>query len=237
MIKIGNCGWSYLNAKNYFGESWEKQFKTKLQAYVKLFNLVEINSTFYRIPKVKTAEKWRKEADEINPEFEFTIKVSQIITHKDKFSSEKSFQAFTRMKEIANVLRAKILLFQSPASFRPTKENLEKVKNFFEKIKREDLILVWEVRWRDSWTPEIVKNFFSSLDINQCVDPLRQECFYYKDLLYYRLHGFGQPMYNYQFSDEELKKVAEKCKEKTYVLFNNGTCYEDALRFKGIITQ
>ena len=237
MIKIGNCGWSYLNAKNYFGESWEKQFKTKLQAYLKLFNLVEINSTFYRIPKVKTAEKWRKEADEINPEFEFTIKVSQIITHKDKFSSEKSFQAFTRMKEIANVLRAKILLFQSPASFRPTKENLEKVKNFFEKIKREDLILVWEVRWQDSWTPEIVKNFFSSLDINQCVDPLRQECFYYKDLLYYRLHGFGQPMYNYQFSDEELKKVAEKCKEKTYVLFNNGTCYEDALRFKGIITQ
>ena len=237
MIKIGNCGWSYLNAKNYFGESWEKQFKTKLQAYVKLFNLVEINSTFYRIPKVKTAEKWRKEADEINPEFEFTIKVSQIITHKDKFSSEKSFQAFTRMKEIANVLRAKILLFQSPTSFRPTKENLEKVKNFFEKIKREDLILVWGVRWRDSWTPEIVKNFFSSLDINQCVDPLRQECFYYKDLLYYRLHGFGQPMYNYQFSDEELKRVAEKCKEKTYVLFNNGTCYEDALRFKGIMTQ
>jgi uncharacterized protein YecE (DUF72 family) len=234
MIKVGCCGWGYLNCKQYFGEDWKEKFKSKLQAYAKLFQLVEINSTFYRIPKLTTAQKWREEVDAVNPNFEFTIKCSRMITHEDKFSSKTSIWAFDQIKEIAKALRAKILLFQTPASFKPTEENLKKVKKFFHDIDKEDFILVWEVRWQKDWTSEIVKDLFSELKLNQAVDPFRQDSFFIKDLFYYRLHGLGKPsMYRYKFSDEELKKLAKKVKElknDSYIFFNNFEMYEDALR-------
>lgn len=237
-ITVGNCGWGYLNPNGFFDFDWKERFKTKLQAYANLFDSVEVNSTFYRLPKVSTAEKWRKEADEVNRNFEFTVKVSQIITHLDKFSSEKSIQAFEQTKEIAKALRAKVLVFQSPGSFKPTEKNLEKVRKFFEKIDREEFILVWEVRWERDWGRDLVQQVFSDLQVNQCVDPLRQDCFFFKDILYYRLHGFGKPsMYNYRFSDEELRVLLEKCQSEkpVYVMFNNATCYEDAKRFEKIV--
>lgn len=234
MIKIGNCGWSYLNADNYFPQ-WEKKFASKLQVYAKLFELVEVNSTFYRIPKLSTAKKWREQADEVNEKFEFTVKVSQLVTHRNPFGKQ-AFWAFDRMKEIAGELRAKILLFQSPASFKPSKENIDKSKKFFGKIDREGLTLVWEVRWAKDWGEEVVKRLFPELEVNQCVDPFRQNCFYSKDLVYYRLHGFGRPsIYNYDFSERELKELADKVKKEkkpVYVLFNNTACYENGLKFK-----
>ncbi|MDI6825588.1 MAG: DUF72 domain-containing protein [Candidatus Aenigmarchaeota archaeon] len=240
-IKIGCCGWGYFSSKNYFGENWKERFKSVLQAYASKFNIVEVNSTFYRIPKLLTAQKWREEVDEINKDFEFTIKLSQIITHEDQFSSKTSIWAFNQMKQIARALRSKILLFQSAAGFKPTKENLEKVKKFFKNIDREDFILVWEVRWQKDWTPEIVKKLFFDLNVCQCVDPFRQDCFFTKDLFYYRLHGLGKPsMYNYKFSDEELKRLAEKVrgtKKETYVLFNNTQMYEDALKFEKFLEE
>jgi len=239
MIKVGCCGWNYLNAKEYFGENWKEKFKSKLQAYARLFNLVEINSTFYRTPKLTTAQKWREEVDSVNPNFEFTVKCSQIITHQDKFSSKASLLAFNQMKQIAKALRAKILLFQTPASFKPTRENLDGVKYFFKNIDREDFVLVWEVRWQKTWRKKIVEDLFSELGINQCVDLFRQDCFFAKDIFYYRLHGLGKPsMYRYKFSDEELKKLVKKVKrlkKDSYILFNNMEMYRDALRFTKIL--
>lgn len=231
--RIGNCGWSYMRVGD-FKNLTRRPFRTKLQAYAQVFDLVEVNSTFYRIPKLGTAEKWREEADQVNKDFEFTVKVSQIITHKDVFE-KSAFWAFEQMKEIARALRCRVLLFQSPASFKPSKENLEKARRFFRKIKGNGLTLVWEVRWAKDWTREIVKKLFGELEINQCVDPFRQGCFYSRDLVYYRLHGFGRPsMYNYNYSRKELGELAEKTKKEkkpVFVLFNNSYCYQNALDF------
>ncbi len=237
MIKIGNCGWSYLNAQDFFGTGWKERFRTKLQAYVSLFDTVEINSTFYRLPKTETAKKWREEADEINPDFEFTVKVSQIITHFDRFSSEKSLFAFKQIEKTAEALRAKVLLFQSPASFKPSEKNIEKVKRFFENIERR-FLFAWEVRWERDWNKETVSSLFSELKITHCVDPLRQECFHSEKMVYYRLHGFGKPsMYNYSFSEQEIQNIKEKIvsqNKPVYVFFNNADCYKNALELRKI---
>lgn len=240
MIKIGNCGWSYLDCKPYFGKGWKKSLDSKLQAYAKLFDLVEVNSTFYRIPKIETAQNWRQEVNKVNKKFEFTIKVSQIITHQAVFE-KSAYWAFDQIKEIAKALKAKVLLFQSPGSFKPTKQNIEKAKKFFDKIDREKLKLVWEVRWKKDWTEQITKKLFSELKLNQCIDPFRQDFFYSKDLVYFRLHGMGRPsMYNYNFSSQQLKELAQKVKKlkkSVYVLFNNVSCYGNALEFKEILKK
>ncbi len=237
VVKIGNCGWSYLKPKDFFDEVPEG---SKLEKYSHLYELVETNSTFYRIPKTSTAEKWRKQADKVNPEFEFTVKVSKVITHNCKFLPRGDW-AFERIKDVAKGMKSEVLLFQAPASFDPTEHNIDKLKDFFGRVDRERFKFAFEVRWADSWTEEIVNPLFQELELNQCIDPLRQDWFYAKDFAYFRLHGFGSPMYEYTFSDKELKKVAEFAKsldvKKVYVLFNNATCYQDAKRFEQILRE
>ncbi|MGC8924120.1 MAG: DUF72 domain-containing protein [Candidatus Micrarchaeia archaeon] len=224
-MKVGTCGWGYFPEKG-----------DRLRNYVRAgYSVVEVNSTFYRIPRESTAAKWREKVDEINSKFEFTVKVSKIITHLDKFSSQKSVDAFEQMKAVGKALRAKILIFQSPHSFRPTANNLKNADAFFSRIDRERFILGWEVRWKSEWTREIVSSLFKRLDIVHVVDPLRQDS-YNRKFGYYRLHGFGTPMmYNYTFSDEELRECISKIGMNSYVLFNNFTMYDDAKRFTQIL--
>jgi uncharacterized protein YecE (DUF72 family) len=61
-IKVGCCG-----------------FTVSQREYFKLFNHIEIQQTFYQLPRLQTAEKWRQIAP---TGFEFTIKAWQLITHE-----------------------------------------------------------------------------------------------------------------------------------------------------------
>src|SRR5512136_1873260 len=83
-LVIGCCGWSYLQEQEFHPLLTGKQ-STKLQAYAQLFDWVEVNSTFYRIPGITTAERWRQEASAINNRFQFAVKMYQGITHLDRF--------------------------------------------------------------------------------------------------------------------------------------------------------
>ncbi len=239
-VKIGCCGWGFFQAKNFFGNDWKTVFKSRLQAYAKLFNVVEVNSTFYKLPKLSTAENWRDQALSVNKNFEFTVKVFRGITHTHKFSSE-SFELFENVKKIAKALKSKILLFQTPASFKPSKHNVGLLEKFFLNIDRDGFIIVLEVRWHDTWKKQLVYKLFKKLDLEQSIDCLRQDFSFNKKLFYYRLHGFGKPMYNHKFSNQELKKIKTiivKNKKKgipSYVFFNNYYMYEDALTFKKML--
>ncbi len=232
-IKVGTCGWGFFKPAKF---TPKKKFSSNLQAYSSLFSLVEVNSTFYRIPKVKTAERWRKE---VSREFEFTVKCSKIVTHEDRFSTGRSIEAFERIEEVAKVLKAKIILLQTPASFKPTTTNIRNLKSFLSTIDSKFLI-AWEPR--GNWDDKIIKEICEEFNLIHCVDPFRHKTQYFskKKIAYLRLHGLGKPMmYRYKFSDEELadlKKIINKLKVKTvYVLFNNVYMYEDALRFMKIL--
>lgn len=111
-VHVGCCGWSYL-VEREFSARIKRQYASKLQAYAQLFNAVEINSTFYRLPRLSTAQKWRSEADAVNKSFEFTVKAYQGITHRHRFAGE-SIAFFDQLREICQALRSHLLLFQSP---------------------------------------------------------------------------------------------------------------------------
>lgn len=226
IMKIGCCGFP-VGMKKYFGS----------------FNVVEIQKTFYEIPEIKTARKWREKAPK---NFEFTLKANQIITHPPTSPTyrkpvvkpgnagffkniEEVFDAYKKTREIAKILKAKIILFQSPPSFKQEKNNIENMRNFFSSIPR-GFVFAWELRGK--WDEKTVKEICEELRLVHCVDPFKNKQVY-GDFGYFRLHGIGG--YRHRYSDKELKKLTQICKRNDYVFFNNVYMYEDALRFKGMM--
>ncbi len=222
MIKVGTCGWNRHPLKG-----------DHLINYAQEFDVVEVNSTFYRLPRVSTAERWLDKARSVNPGFEFTMKMPREITHVKRFRDVES--EYYRALEVAEAMESRVLLFQSPASFKPTPENIAQVRDFFSSVDRGKFLFVWEVRWAKNWTQDIVRPLFCELKLVHAVDPLRQKPFT-QGLKYFRLHGFGKPMmYKYTFSGDELNRLVHESRGKGYIFFNNFSMYEDARRFKYLL--
>ncbi|MBD3229033.1 MAG: DUF72 domain-containing protein, partial [Candidatus Lokiarchaeota archaeon] len=119
--------------------------------YSRVFDYVEINSTFYSIPKIETCQRW-KEKVSFNPEFFFTIKANYELTHKYKFQPIKeSYEIFDKMKKICNELETSILVLQTPKNLQPDKNLIKNIDAFFSSISKDELDLVWEPRG-DNWT-------------------------------------------------------------------------------------
>ncbi len=245
MIKVGCCG-----------------FPGGIKKYFEKFRLVEVQSTFYKLPRVETAEKWRKNAPK---EFEFTVKAWQAITHpttsptwrrtKIQFSTEDTdrygflrptrqvFEAWEKTMEICKVLEAKVCVIQCPASFTANEQNIRNAKKFFSEIEREELTIAWEPRGK-SWTAEKVESLCEELELTHCVDPFAAEPAHFAGkTAYFRLHGKppGTRMYYYEYSDEDLKWLSERVRRleaeglMVYCLFNNVYMEQDAEKFSHLI--
>ena len=78
-------------------------------------------------------------------------------------------EAWDVTSECARALRARMVLFQCPASFLPTKANIENMRKFFRKLKRDGLSFCWEPR--GEWPREVVKDLCDELDLWHVVDP------------------------------------------------------------------
>lgn len=231
-IKVGCCG-----------------FPCSKEEYFKKFDVIEIQKTFYKIPKLETVENWREESPK---EFEFCIKASQLITHSPESptyrkaklkgkncgffkQTDEVFSAWEKTKEIAEILNSKIIIFQTPASFLPNDENKENIRNFFNEIKSKskskNFIFCWEPRGK--WKEEEIKEICKSLNLVDCVDPFkRKQC--YGKISYFRLHG--KKGYGYKYTEKDLKKILSFClKKENYVMFNNISMFNDSIKFKQLL--
>lgn len=224
-------------------------FPKSQNIYYKVFSLVEIQKTFYDPPPIKNLEKWRKDAP---PGFEFTIKAWQVITHRPSSPTYRKMKgridgdfgsflptkpvmdAWKVTKECALALQSKIIIFQCPASFTPSGENIENMRKFFEKIERNDFILGWEPRG-EGWNDKIVERLCEDLSLVHVVDPFQRKSVA-GGINYFRLHGVGGARYRFKDEDFEfLLSVATK--EKNYIIFNNIHSYEDSIEFKRRIEE
>jgi uncharacterized protein YecE (DUF72 family) len=228
-IRVGCCGFAAAQKK-----------------YFELFRVIEIQQTFYQLPELRTAEKWRSAAP---PGFEFTMKAWQLITHvpssptyrrlreridpgkRDQYGGFRAtpevMGAWKRTAQFAKVLEASIIVFQCPASFRPLPQSVKNMQTFFGKIDRAGFTFAWEPR--GAWPEDVVRRLCRELDLIHCVDPFKNEPLF-GNLDYLRLHGAAD--YIYTYSDKEFEILRNKIREKpTYVMFNNNTMKEDALRF------
>lgn len=213
-----------------------------MKRYFENYGLVELNSTFYEYPRLETVEGWREKAPE---NFEFTVKAHQDISHKSKMRLDDAcLKAFEEMKQICKILKAKILLLQTPGSFRPDK--LDDAEKFFRAVDREGLTLVWETRgleWEKLEVYGKLSRVLKRLDVVHVTDPFRVLPAYTSQIAYFRLHGLGKELYYYQYSDLELRKLGEivnsfeKEGKTVYVLFNNLSMFEDGLRLMHYLSR
>lgn len=234
-INIGTCG---------FGGN-KIEYSTLLPA-------VEIQQTFYQPPQIKTLERWRAEMPD---DFEFAVKAWQLVTHEAKSPTfrrlKKSLtdeereqagyfkptaivrEAWETTLACAEALRAKAILFQCPASFKPYPDNIENLEKFFSSIERPPQVhFCWEPR--GAWDAKIVRDLCERLDLWHVVDPLKTRTVT-PDRCYFRLHGITGWRYKYEEGElEELAALLPRDKE-SYVFFNNIHMTEDAVRFREIL--
>ncbi len=227
MIHIGTCGFS-ASRKKYFEE----------------FKVVEIQKSFYTPISPELAAKWREQAPD---DFEFVLKAPQTITHppssptyrryKGKMGdfgffkvNQDTMESWEHFREIAKILHADIIIFQSPASFKEKEENVRNIYEFFNSIER-DFVFGWEPR--GNWSDETVRKICQEVKLIHVVDPFKREKVW-GEFSYYRLHGIGS--YRYRYSDEELLRLKKLVKDGDYVMFNNTNMWEDALRFKSLLS-
>jgi uncharacterized protein YecE (DUF72 family) len=74
---VGTSGYSYKEWKGSFYPEKLPQ-KDMLSYYAQRFSTVEINNTFYRMPKASVVESW---AQQVPESFRFVLKAPQKITH------------------------------------------------------------------------------------------------------------------------------------------------------------
>jgi uncharacterized protein YecE (DUF72 family) len=225
MIKVGCCG-----------------FSTSMKRYFETLKLVELNRTFYQYPREATVQGWREKAPK---NFEFTVKAHQDISHTAMLKAGKdSFEAFERMKQICRILGSKILLIQTPGSFKPDK--IADAERFFREVDREGLVLVWETRgssWESCCAYKKLSRVLGKLEVGHVADPFKVTPAYTGKVAYFRLHGLGENMYYYQYSDLELRRLKELVSvyqaegKQVCLLFNNLSMFEDAVRFNKCLSD
>ena len=159
-VIVGTSGYSYKEWKGTFYPA-DLPAAKMLPFYAQHFGSVEINNTFYRMPEVKTVEKW---AGEVPDGFKFVLKAPQRITHQKKLAGvEDEVRYFL---EVASVLGPKLgpLLFQLPPYLR---KEIDKLRGFLSLIPHGWRIAL-EVR-HDSWLDDEVYALLREHDVPLCL--------------------------------------------------------------------
>jgi uncharacterized protein YecE (DUF72 family) len=237
-VRVGLCG-----------------FTMAFEDYVREYQLVEVQQTFYEPPRDQTMRRWRAQAP---TDFEFTIKAWQLITHDASSptyrrlrsplseadrrqaggfrTSDVVLQAWQRTLECAALLRATAILFQCPASFRPTADNADRMRTFFATARRPAGVrMLWEPR--GPWPSDMVATLCHELDLVHVVDPFVSTTVT-PEKTYFRLHGTTGARHVY--SDAELSRLVEMLPKAPtnppYILFNNLPRVGDARRFRALLS-
>ena len=209
--------------------------------------MLEVQHTFYDPPSDQLLLKWRAV---VPPDFEFTMKAWQLITHEASSPTYRRLKhpippddgpllggfrltdpvlrAWDRTLECARVLRATAVLLQCPQSFRPTAANVSRMRALLETVQRPQARLLWEPR--GEWPDALVAKLCRDLQLVHVVDPMQRDTVT-PDSTYFRLHGTTGSRHVH--TKDELRRVRDlvEGRPSPYVLFNNLPRVGDAERF------
>lgn len=233
LLHAGTSGFSYAEWKGKFYPTGTKNTDF-LSYYASKFDTVEINNTFYRMPKPSLLSGW---VSKVPPEFIFVLKASQRITHHGKLeNTEENVQYFW---SVAQELGSQIgpVLFQLPPYLR---KDAEKLKRFLSTLPP-GMRSVVEFRhrsWFDEETLGALRDHgatlcFSDMDPSDADDPgLEQPFEATSDVGYVRLRrAFYEPAQ----LQEWMGRIKAHTFREVFVFFKHETTGPDlALSLKQI---
>ncbi len=244
VFRIGTSNIVVPGPKHTFPE--EYQDKSRLTYYASLFNSLEVNSTFYKLPMARTFEKW---ASEVPDDFQFTVKLSKDITHAKGLLYEP--EAVKKFMTAADGLGDKkgCLLIQFPGSI--TVHNASKVSELLEEIEQYDSKHTWrkaiEFRhhsWYKSAIYDLLHQYKTALVIQDMPKSKTPDIAQRERFIFRRYHG-SDGDYRGSYHEEHLQAQAEdikKCLGKgkdAYAYFNNtmGDAFNNAMMLQELVKQ
>jgi uncharacterized protein YecE (DUF72 family) len=159
-LYVGTSGYSYKEWKGSFYPE-DLPEKQMLRFYGERFRSVEINNTFYRLPKASVLETW---AEEVPADFRFVLKASQRITHMQRLKDAGDLVAY--LLKVAGALKDRLgpLLFQLPPYL---KKDIARLQDFLALLPPERLS-AFEFR-HESWLDEEVFDLLRQHRVALCV--------------------------------------------------------------------
>ncbi len=246
-LRIGCCGWSYREWVGPFYRSAEKM----LTQYARVFDLVEMDSTFYRVPEERTM---RGIASTVPRRFRFTVKLPGTVTH-DEFvrDTPRAREALADFGRAVAPLQERGLLLLVLVQLAPSfsSDGADDLERLLGELRDRGLRTATEFR-HASWIEES--------ELERTLSLLRREGSSYTVVdepllppvihktaqpIYVRLHGRNpEHWYDYEYSEGELAEWSDRIRglvdegEEVLVVFNNhphGYAPRNAQRFSALM--
>jgi uncharacterized protein YecE (DUF72 family) len=238
-IHIGCSGWVYKHWRGILYPEGLAQTRW-FHRYAEEFDTVEINASFYRVPKAETFDGWRNKAPE---GFCYAVKVNRFITHLKKLVGvEETLNEFVALaRKLGPALGP--LLYQLPPSL---KLNLDRLEAFLKLIPA-DLGNVFEFRntsWYEPETYALLDRYGASFCVHD-MPGSKTGRIAVGPIAYVRFHG-GEGKYWGRYSDEGLLSWTDWILEQSrsgrpvWCYFNNdihGHAIHDAQTLKSMVGQ
>lgn len=255
-IYVGTSGYSY---EDWVGKFYPVDLSSSeyLAYYAQLFDTVEVNYTYYRMPDARTVKAM---APKVGDDFRFSIKAHSTMTHTRE-ATEADFAAFREALEpLVEEGKLAVVLAQYPWSFKPGEESVRWLEVFRKRLG--DLPTAVEFRNR-AWVTQETFNLLEELGLGFCcvdeprlkglMPPIAKAT---SDEGYVRFHGRNVEKwwqheqawqrYDYLYTREELKEWVPKVRALTerakvvYVYFNNhyqAQAVENASMFRDLLAE
>jgi uncharacterized protein YecE (DUF72 family) len=238
-IRIGTSGYHYQHWKGPFYPAGTSANRM-LDFYVRHFDTVELNNSFYRLPTESAFDAWRNSTP---PNFRFAVKASRFLTHNKKLKDpDAALDNF--LPRIAH-LGAKLgpVLFQLPPRWKVNPERLEGLLEALPRVYR----YVFEFRdltWINPEINKLLEKFRSAFCIYELAgyhSPLTVAT----DFAYVRLHGPEPGKYQGSYDEERLRQWSDQIRnwaktlKAVYVYFDNdqaGFAARNALTLKQMVS-
>jgi len=219
-IRIGTSGWYY--------DHWKERFypadlpKNKwFEYYAQHFDTVEINNTFYHLPKEQTLQRWHKIAPK---DFLYAVKANRYITHIKKLND--AAEPLERFFERVNLLKRRLgpILYQLPPSLH---KNLDLLEAFIKLLPKRKTA-VFEFRHK-SWYEDDTYELLEKSHAGFCIHDMpgkESPRIVTGDIIYIRFHG-TTGRYSGSYPKSQLQSWAKWLKSQAknvcaiYTYFNN----------------
>ncbi len=220
-IYVGCSGFNYRDWKGNFYPTDLRQEKW-LQYYCTVFNTVELNVTFYRVPLAGTFDKWYAETPS---DFVFSLKGSRFITHIKRLLDPEEPLSFFFDRALRLQEKLRVVLWQFSPGF---KIDFARLQKFVKLLGNYPVRNTFEFR-NESWMTESVAELCAQHGISLCMadwPEFLDDIPVITDFVYLRRHGEGgnyATLYPAAAIREDALRIKKYLKsgKDSFMYFNN----------------